>query len=190
MTLLDKRRNCCVPSRSVNTEWDKKSSFCGRHHQMNFIQRRSNFYLNSIEFNSDDSNKSALVQVMAWWRSFGKPPGCTLFPMNSNVISMQQDINANSSVIYFIAVSNANLNSYFVKIGAMDLKPEVQGLSLQITPCAPVVLNITQLNYTIQCQSNGISGRYLVVQSIGERRHWLAVNEMIVHGSSKKRKYC
>ena len=99
------------------------------------------------------------------------------------------DINANSNVIYFILVSNANLYSYFVKIGVMDLKPQLQGVSLQITPCAPVVLDITQFNYTIKCQSNGISGRYLVIQSIGERRQLLAVNTVIVYGSGKKRKH-
>ena len=87
--------------------------------------------------------------------------------------------------ITFIAVSLWKSNRYIPHLGVSDLKPQIRGLPLNITICGSVASYNQEIAHTFQCLASGITGRYVVLQSIGERDHLLVVYEVMVYGYGK-----
>ena len=87
--------------------------------------------------------------------------------------------------VTFIAVNHWKSNRYIARLGVSDLKPQTRGLPLNITLCGSYEFHNEELAYTFQCPASGIIGRYVVLQSIGERDHLLVVYEMMVYGYGK-----
>ena len=56
---------------------------------------------------------------------------------------------------------------------------------MNITRCGLIASYDEELAYTFQCPTSGITGRYVVLQSIGELEHLLIVHEVIVYGYGK-----
>ena len=84
-----------------------------------------------------------------------------------------------------IAVSRLKSYQYVTQLGVWDLKPQLRGLPLNITQCGSIASYNEELAYTFQCPASGITGSYVVLQSIGERYHLLVVNEVMVYGYGK-----
>ena len=83
--------------------------------------------------------------------------------------------------IIFIAVNNWKSYQYITQLGVSDLKPQLRGLPLTITKCGSIVSYDEELAYTFQCPASGITGRYVVLQSIGELEQLLIVHAVIVY---------